>query len=131
MNLSKFQIITIMFLFMFVFVIGAIYTNTKDAAENKLREQNSINKYENSNLMRNNEQEINIESARIQTLSNQIDELNRKIQNLEQNGNSQNSDGNCRIYGIMDGTVDIQMSPSQAIQESRETGKDVVVLCKF
>ena len=36
-GLNKFKILTIVFLCMFVFVIAAIYTNTKEVTENKTK----------------------------------------------------------------------------------------------
>ena len=79
MGLSKFQIITIVFLFMFVFVIGAIYSNTKDAAESKMRQNNNINHYEAKNTIRNEETVIREDNSQIQNLSEQINYLNQKI----------------------------------------------------
>ena len=78
-ELSKFQITTIIFLLMFVFVIGAIYTNTKDAANKKLDENNN-NFQQRAQEDYNYEQNIISENNnQIQNLSNRIDELSQQV----------------------------------------------------
>ena len=40
-SLNKFKILTIIFICMFVFVVAAIYANTKDVTEGKVKLKNS------------------------------------------------------------------------------------------
>ena len=57
-GLNKFKILTIVFLCMFVFVIAAIYTNTKEVTENKTNANQKIKVEQNKNDMNEEENEI-------------------------------------------------------------------------
>lgn len=130
-ELSKFQITTIIFLLMFVFVIGAIYTNTKDAANKKLNEnKNNIQQRVQDNY--NHEQNIIYENNnQIQNLSNRIDDLSQQVNILNKAKLQERSNVKCRIYGIATPNGFIQLTPSEAIAEARNNGTDLVMTCTF
>ncbi len=130
-ELSKFQITTIIFLLMFVFVIGAIYTNTKDAANKKLDENNN-NFQQRAQEDYNYEQNIISENNnQIQNLSNRIDELSQQVNILSKTKSQERTNVRCRVYGIATPNGIIQLSPTEAIAEARNNGTDLVMTCAF
>lgn len=131
---SKFKVLTIAFLLMFVFVIAAIYTNTKDVTESKMKinqqsqnesiESQTQKEQSNSNFDSNSDYRLNEMSSRIDDLASRIDNL--------QNNTSQNGSGmNCKIEGILsDGNI-VPISSEEALQEARVNNKEVVMTCSF
>lgn len=130
-ELSKFQITTVIFLLMFVFVIGAIYTNTKEVADKKLNANNNT-------IAQNNEEDYNYErnaisenSSRIQDLSNRVDELTQQITNLKNSKAQESSNIKCHIFGISTPNGFMQLNQSEAISEAYNNGADLVMTCNF
>ena len=94
-GLNKFKILTIVFLCMFVFVIAAIYTNTKEVTENKTNANQKIKVEQNKNDMNEEENEISQDNSSLQDLSIKVDVLTKRLDEL-QNGNSSNK-LNCQV----------------------------------
>ena len=129
-NYNKFKMLTIIFLCLFVFVIAAIYTNTKDASEVKIKENNK-QKFENAKeQIQNSEYAQRNNTSDIDNLTVQIEELNSKVDNLIQNNNN-NSHMNCQILGIMDSNGEsIEMlSNSAALDEAQNNGRTLALGC--
>ena len=82
-ELNKFQIVTVIFLLMFVFVVGAIYTNTKDAVENKIRTENNVQNTDDYYKYKQNLSSVEID--KIKNLSQRVDLLEQKITNYINN----------------------------------------------
>ena len=129
-EISKFQVITVVFLFMFVFIVGAIYSNTKDVAENKAntnKEINMIEKRSDTNL----ENSIPVQYSP-ESLERRINDLEQRFNQLSKVGNDANlSELNCKIYGVVDGNREVQLTPSESIRQARDFGKEMVVLCSY
>lgn len=133
---SKFKVLTIAFLLMFVFVVAAIYTNTKDATVNKIKmNQQSKNEsiepksrdYENYNNSDN--ESSNVE---IQNLTTRIDDLSRRIEEMRVGNSSQTENGmNCKIEGILSEGSIVPISSSEALQEAKVNNKEIVMTCSF
>ncbi len=124
---SKFQVFTVFFLLMFVFVVGAIYTNTKEVAENKINEKNSLRKQEIQNIV-NEKTNINIqEKEELNNLSIRVSELEARIQKIQ----SENLDLKCKIQGINNGGTVVSMPESEAIDQAKYNGAEVVITCNY
>ena len=127
-ELNKFQIVTVIFLLMFVFVVGAIYTNTKDAVENKIRTENNVQNTDDYYKYKQNLSSVEID--KIKNLSQRVDLLEQKITNTE-NENKGSTGIKCRIHGIMDGDDVISLSQENALKEAQYNRKELVILCDF
>lgn len=126
---SKFQITTVIFLLMFVFAVGAIYTNTKDAVDKKNMNNNNYIEQPNQDQYKYQPPTNNVEDAKIQELSDQIENLNSQIQNLQQMQQHQQSNVRCRIYGVASAEGFVQLNQDEAIMEARNNDKDLVMIC--
>lgn len=128
-GLNKFKILTVVFLCMFVFVIAAIYTNTKEVSENKTNANQKIKVEQRKNAINSEENEISQDNASLQDLSIKIDVLTKRLDEL-QNGNSSNS-MHCQVQGIMDGDRVEQLTQEAAMQEAKENNRELVLTCKY
>lgn len=136
-GINKFKVLTIAILGLFIFIIGAIYTNTKEVTENKVNENQvdnnspEYNNQEHNNQEHNNKMEDNYTSTpEMSRLSIKINELSRKVDALgEQNANG--SRLYCNVQGIMEGNNIQSLSQEAAIQEARNNGRNLVLTCSF
>lgn len=128
-GLNKFKILTIVFLCMFVFVIAAIYTNTKEVTENKTNANQKIKVEQNKNDMNEEENEISQDNSSLQDLSIKVDVLTKRLDEL-QNGNPSNK-LNCQVQGIMDGDRIEQLTQEAAMQEAKENNRELVLTCRY
>lgn len=129
-GLNKFKILTIVFLCMFVFVIAAIYTNTKEVTENKTNANQKIKVEQNKNDMNEEEEnEISQDNSSLQDLSIKVDVLTKRLDEL-QSGNSSNK-LNCQVQGIMDGDRIEQLTQEAAMQEAKENNRELVLTCRY
>lgn len=128
-GLNKFKILTIVFLCMFVFVIAAIYTNTKEVTENKTNANQKIKVEQNKNDMNEEENEISQDNSSLQDLSIKVDVLTKRLDEL-QNGNFSNK-LNCQVQGIMDGDRIEQLTQEAAMQEAKENNRELVLTCRY
>lgn len=127
-ELNKFQIVTVIFLLMFVFVVGAIYTNTKDAVENKIKTENSV---QNTNDYYKYQQNLSpSETEKFKNLSQRVGLLEERVANTE-NENKAVTGIKCRIQGIMDGDEVVPLSQEDALKEAHYNKKEIVMLCAF
>lgn len=128
-NLNKFKIFTIMFICMFVFVVAAIYTNTKEASENKMN-ANQQNKQQKSDTISNNNTPV--DNTQIEHLSMRVNELADRVNQIT--GNPEDLDNNrlkCNVQGVLDGDHIEELSPETSIQEAKINGRELVLICTF
>lgn len=130
-GLNKFKMITIVFICMFIFVVAAIYTNTKEASVQKLQtnqqgqsENGDANNIENGNT-------VSGDNPQIQDLYVRIDELSQRIEDLSHDRNSDGTSISCNIQGILNGDNIEELTQESAIQEARDNGKELVMICSF
>ena len=145
---SKYRVITVGFILMFIFIIAAIYTNTKDAAEQKLKaEGKNINKEVISNFGTRTKVDENSQNSADVDANEQINDTDNEINNkillltdrissLEKkvytsDNASDASAVRCSVKGIVDGDNIVYMSDEEAIKESRENNKEVIITCLF
>lgn len=129
-GLNKFKVLTITIVLLFVFVVAAIYSNTKDAT--RLKTKNSVN-IEKANLKKdiqsakNNISENMVDMSELQTslenLNSRVDELSSRMEETH--------NGTCKIYGILRDNEVEQLSSESAIQEAKDNDRELVMTCSF
>ena len=136
-SMNKFKVLTIIVICMFLFVVAAIYSNTKDASQGKLETKNQAAKarledsiksnLENSVQNNNNSSDLTVE---LEMLNRRIDELGERV--TQQDQASKGGTGlNCRIYGTMTQNGIEQLTPESAVQEAKVNNNDIVITCSF
>lgn len=121
-GLNKFKVLTIAFICMFVFVVAAIYSNTKDATMKKQKQK--------AEQMANREGDnISVDNAQLEELYIKVNELNKSVEelNLQKSGNNVN----CEIRGIMGDNGLEELTIDAALQEARDNGRELVMGCHF
>lgn len=121
-GLNKFKVLTIAFICMFVFVVAAIYSNTKDATMKKEKQK--------AEQMANREgNNISVDNAQLEELYIKVNELNKSVEelNLQKSGNNVN----CEIRGIMGDNGLEELTIDAALQEARDNGRELVMGCHF
>ncbi len=121
-GLNKFKVLTIAFICMFVFVVAAIYSNTKDATMKKEKQK--------AEQMANRESDnISVDNAQLEELYIKVNELNKSVEelNLQKSGNNVN----CEIRGIMGDNGLEELTIDAALQEARDNGRELVMGCHF
>lgn len=121
-GLNKFKVLTIAFICMFVFVVAAIYSNTKDATMKKEKQKaEQIANREGDN--------ISVDNAQLEELYIKVNELNKSVEelNLQKSGNNVN----CEIRGIMGDNGLEELTIDAALQEARDNGRELVMGCHF
>ncbi|MBR1461604.1 hypothetical protein IJ596_08265 [bacterium] len=127
-ELNKFKITTLCFILMFIFVIAAIYSNTKDIVKDKNGQSNSYQSSYNYPEQRSNRNNVN--NSTINNLSNRISSLEERMSELPYD-NPQQDKFNCTIQGFMSGDILVPVSESESLKEAKDNGKELVMLCRF
>lgn len=127
-GLNKFKILTIVFLCMFVFVIAAIYTNTREVTENKTQVNQKVKNEQLSNDMNQSENAINQDNEEITNLSEKVDMLTRRMDEMTDK-NSNSTRMNCRVEGILEADRIEPLSQDAAMQEAKMNNKELVLTC--
>lgn len=136
-SMNKFKVLTIIVICMFLFVVAAIYSNTKDATQGKLETKNQaanerLEKNIKSNLessVQNNGNLSNV-AVEFEMLNKRIDELGERVTQQEQVLKG-GTGLNCQIYGSMTQNGVEQLTPESAIQEAKVNNNDIVITCSF
>ncbi len=126
-GLNKFKVLTIAFICMFIFVVAAIYSNTKDATINK-EKQKAV---QTENRVKNDEDNLSIDNAQMEELYIKVNELNKKVEDMSMLQNAGNHNINCQIRGIVGDNGVEELSSDTALQEARDNGKELVLGCHF
>lgn len=118
-SMNKFKVLTIIILCMFIFVIAAMYSNTKDAS--KKGDAPKIDKM----YMANTSENLNDVAKQVSIINRRIDEINDRLAEND----SQDGDLKCKIYGIMSYDGIEKMSSADAIEDAKNTGSTIVLTC--
>ncbi len=139
---SKYRMITAGFILMFIFVVAAIYTNTKDVAAKKMNAAQTETINNNPSVVA--EQGNNIEysgdfttqnannnetDTKILQITDRLDELERKV--FAPENNETDKSVKCMVQGILNDGHIIPLSAQEAVNESRTNGKEVLITCVF
>lgn len=130
-NLNKFKILTIVLVCMFVFVVAAIYSNTKDATTNRMLTQTEK---ENAQNQTTNSAETTTVSGNVDDLAAQIDFLNKRIDELSEKLNNPSGSAiglNCKLVGTMTENGIEELTEEAAIQEAKINNREMVITCSF
>ena len=128
-SMNKFKVLTIIFICLFVFAVGAIYSNTKDVsnAKSQVKTENSETTFTENTVESSDNQDL---VSQINFLNHRIDELNEKLNNTSDEDTNSTS-LNCRIYGNLTPNGVEQLSPEAAVQEAQVNNSELVVTCTF
>ena len=121
---NKFKIAFVTFILIFLFMICAMYSTTKDQAEStkKQREATETIKLENEKIS----QTASEKRRELDDLRSQIETLNNKVESLQ----SSSSNFKCRVQGVLsNGQVD-SVSTEVALQEAKN-GEEIVLICSY
>jgi len=134
-GLNKFKVLTVVIILMFIFVVAAIYTNTKDVSEGKIKVKNAAEKEQFRNDIRSDmTSSENASNTEVGDLARQVEMLNRRLDEMrskiDENGDN-SSNGSCNVYGIVTENGVEQLSVSAALQEARDNGRELVLTCSF
>lgn len=132
---NKYRVITAGFILMFIFVIAAIYANTRDAVATKMQEPTNISKNGNQINKLNPENQIQSQQNINSDFNNQILQINNRINQLEQKvyttSNDDSQSVRCTVRGIISDGHIVPLSPEESINESRMNNREVLVTCVF
>ena len=121
-SMNKFKVLTVVIVCMFLFVIAAIYSNTKDVSNSKAKKS--------SELSTDYKQKTEVVQSNKNTedLQRQIDFVNQRLDELS--GKSDVSYGlNCKIIGVKTPEGIVKLSPDEAVEEARSVGSELVITC--
>lgn len=128
-GLNKFKVLTITFIAMFVFVVAAIYSNTKDASATKNQDKEKAKK-EQTVRPQNNPNTVALNNPAIEEMYIKLEQLSSRVEEISAKSNS-SSDIRCSIRGIMNDNNLEELSPEAALQEVRDNNSELVLTCKF
>ena len=140
---SKYRVITAGIILMFIFAVAAIYTNTKDAAMKKMK-NNAVETIQEQPIIeqgtsiknipdiatQNSDSNINNNETgnQILQITERLDELERKVF-APQNDNDKSV--RCMVQGVISDGHIVPLSTQDAVNESRTNGKEVIITCVF
>lgn len=137
---SKFRVITAGFILMFIFVVAAMYSNTKDIAAQKVRneENNQIN-YNNSTKPEANTTTLRFDNDNKNSATeDDIDDLTYRVDNLEKLYNALDKEVstkktalNCKIRGILDSGEVVPLPVNESLEEARINNRELVITCEI
>ena len=119
-SMNKFKVLTIIGVCMFVFMVAAIYSNTKDATINNSKPQASTANKVKAPVVR--------DTANVQELQNQIEMLTRRIDELQNNSAGELT---CKIVGVSTSEGIYKLTQEEAIEEAKNSGSEIVINCSF
>lgn len=128
-GLNKFKILTVVFIAMFIFVVAAIYSNTKDASATKNQDKaNDKNKIKKEQI---NDSNISIDNPVIEELYIKVEHLSKRVEEVAAGSSSNGADMKCSIRGIMNNDEIEELSAETALQEARNNDSELVMTCRF
>ena len=124
-SMNKFKALTVIIVCMFVFVIAAIYSNTKDVATTKSLPTNKAlsTDYKQKSSVGNDNVSTTYLEQQFNFLNKRVDELSDKVSNSESL--------NCKVIGVYTPNGIERLSQDVAIGEARDSGYDLVITCSF
>ena len=123
-GLNKFKVLTVVVVFLFLFVVAAIYTNTKAASQVKIECKEDI-KSDVANSSANSQDVQNVNDE-VHNINMRLDSLSARIDQLEAGAKP-----SCYVYGIMGDNGVEQLSAESAISEARDNNRELVMTCSF
>lgn len=132
---SKFKALTVLIILLFVFSIAAMYSNAKDEAQKKMKDNHKANIERNKDEL----EELNTEEKtdqnqeensdmQIQRLSARVDSLENTVSSLN---NNQQQNLKCSVRGIVSNGELVPLSVQDSINEAKMNGRDIVITCSL
>lgn len=124
-SMNKFKILTVVIVCMFLFVIAAIYSNTKDVATSKTQPDKTLS----TDYKQKTESVKN--DASVEYLEQQVEFLNKRIDELSEKTSAVSDGMSCKIIGVSTPDGIERLSQDAAIDEARNSGSELVITCSF
>ena len=129
-ELNKFKIVTLVFILMFIFVIAAMYSNTRDIVKDKGIQQNSYPQQRTYYPEQRSAKKNDVNASMINNLSERLSALEGDVSMLTRDDAGKDK-LNCTIQGFMSGDILVPVSEEESLKEAKENGKELVMLCSF
>ena len=124
-SMNKFKVLTVIIVCMFLFVIAAIYSNTKDVATSKTLPDKTLS----TDYKQKTESVKN--DASVEYLEQQVEFLNKRIDELVEKTSAVSDGMSCKIIGVSTPDGIERLSQDAAIDEARNSGSELVITCSF
>ena len=126
-SMNKFKVLTIVVICMFIFVIAAIYSNTKDASTQKEKMTQRQTEEKIVKEVEYADKDFAKVVNDVNILSRQVEELTNRINNKESGENIVR----CKILGTLsDGGVE-ELSENAAVQDAKINNNPLVITCRL
>ena len=125
-SMNKFKVLTVVIVCMFIFIIAAIYSNTKDVATSKTLPNKKVLSTDNNQRVEGVKRDSSVEY-----LETQLEFLNKRVDELSQRDNSVSGGLTCKIIGVSTPDGILRLSQDAALEEAKNSGYDLVVTCSF
>ena len=125
-SMNKFKVLTVVIICMFLFVVAAIYSNTKDVAGNHMQKVEKAGSYDKKQITNSAKTSESVES-----LQSQVEFLNKRVDELSQKVRSNSSGMSCKVVGVHTSEGILRLSQTAAIEEAQDTGADLVITCSL
>ena len=126
-SMNKFKVLTIVVICLFVFVIAAIYTNTKEAAVKKQQVQKEHVESKEVKEVEYSDKDFAKVVEDLSSLNRKVDDLTNRVNNNEASTNTVK----CKILGTLsDGGVE-ELSSDAAIQDAKINNNPLVITCRL
>ena len=123
---SKFKIITVLFLCIFIVFVGVMYTSTKEIVENQDNEIKAENTENAKQEAKEAAQQEEANNEAIANLYSKIDDISGRINDLE-NGKRLR----CSFKGVVGENGIEPLSAEETIEQARQGGNEIVLVCSF
>jgi peptidoglycan hydrolase CwlO-like protein len=127
-SMNKFKVLTAIIICLFIFVVAAIYTNTKDVSE-KNNQPETVQKTSEKVI-----KEVEYADDDFAQVVKNVDRLTRRIDDLASKINESETNGNtlkCKILGTLTNDGVEEASPDFAIREAKDNNIPLVITCRL
>ena len=125
-SMNKFKVLTVVIICMFLFIVAAIYSNTKDIAGSHMQKVEKAGSYDKKQITNSIKAGESVEA-----LQSQVEFLNKRVDELSQKVRSTSSSMSCKIVGVHTSEGILRLSQTAAIEEAQDTGADLVITCSL
>ncbi len=132
-GLNKFKVLTVVVVFLFLFVVAAIYTNTKDASQGKIDVTNQAKAEKFKEDIKSDVANSSANSQDVQNVNDEVNNINMRLDSLSARIDQLEAGAkpSCYVYGIMGDNGVEQLSAESAISEARDNNRELVMTCSF
>ncbi len=124
-SINKFKVLTVVIICMFIFVVAAMYSNTKDVViEKNVKPKTLSTDYKQKPT-------VDKGGLTVDDLQNQIEFLTKRVDEMSERNISTSSGLDCKIIGVSTSQGIYKLTPSEAIDEVKNSGAELVIKCSL